>query len=272
MKRTLALLFGLATLAFAGNPQLPQISDTTEWLGYFVGWEDESADFGIGADGEVIFHPKAKGKRAGHKSIDIRYRVEEKIKDKWVTRSLLGEGGLSSEAKLGLNPKEPVTIVTTVTGDTKVEWTHVFSRGKVMIKPKLLEKKTDNPIRIGVNFNLPRLYTFEEELTGRDLKDKVGGDSLSGKRSKDGKKVKLKFSDVDEDINGDDYFKEGATEIEVSSEALNEDSFKIEMGDEKAGMIEVVASGPLHGSFQLNWWADAEKLGSKDCYVSFEMD
>lgn len=272
MKRSLLVLFGLVGSLVAAEPQLPQMSDKTEWLGYFVGWEAESADFGIGADGEVIFHPKVKGKRAGHKEVNIRYRVEEKIKDKWVSRSLLTEGGLTSEAEKGLDPKEPITIVTTVTGDTRVEWTHVFSRGKVMIMPKLLEKKTENEIRIGVHFAMPRFHKIDDDVTGRDLRDKLGSDYLSGKRIKDGKKVKLKFSDVDEEILGDDNFKEGATEIEVSSKAMTDDSFKIEMGDEKSGMIEVVAKGPLYESFQLNWWASPEKLGEKDCYVSFEMD
>ena len=91
MKRTLLLLAACLTPSFA---ELPQMSDKTEWLGYFVGWEERSFDFGIGADGELIMHPKKSGKRGGHKDISIHYVVEEEIKGKWGAPSVSQRRGL----------------------------------------------------------------------------------------------------------------------------------------------------------------------------------
>ncbi|MEN8680926.1 MAG: hypothetical protein ABF391_12855, partial [Akkermansiaceae bacterium] len=197
-------------LAFAASlapcfADLPQMSDKTEWLGYFVGWETRSSDFGIGADGESLLHPKKSGKRAGHKEIKVHYIIEEEMNGKWVRRQFLKEGGLTSEAEKGLDPEKPVVLVTTVTGETKVEWTHIVSRGKINVMPKLLEKKTENKIRVGMEFVLPRLYRFNEEPTDRELKKKVGGDHIKGVRLKDGKKVRVKFDDVEDDITAGEF-------------------------------------------------------------------
>lgn len=269
MKRTLLLIAALLTPAFA---ELPQMSDKTEWLGYFVGWETSDFDFGVGADGELIMHPKKSNKRGGHKEVTIHYVVEEEIKGKWVRRKFLEEGGLSSEQEKGLDPKKPVVVVATVTGDTKVEWTQAVSRGMVVVKPKLLEKKTENNIRIGVEFALPRLYRFNETPDKRELKKKVGADYLRGTRLKDGKKVRVKFDDVDDDITGEKFLQDGASAIEMKSNGILGKKFVVENGAEKSGRIDVKTKGPLYNSFRLTWMADMEKLGEKDTYVTFAVE
>lgn len=269
MKRSLFFLAALASSAFA---ELPQMSDKTEWLGYFVGWEEKEFDFGIGADGEPIMHPKKSGKRASHKELTMRYLVQEQIKGKWVTRSFLKDEGLASEAAKGLDPKKPVSIVTTHTGGTKVEWMHAISGGLVMLKPKVVEKTTENPVRVGFSISMPRLYRIEGELDKRELKDKVGSDVLSGVRVKDGKKVRVKFSDVDDDITSEEFLAEGASAIEVKSKAFNGGDLVMELKDEKGGIIEVEPKGPLYNPFKLTWWPDPAKVGEKDCVLSFGME
>jgi hypothetical protein len=264
-------------LAFAASlapcfADLPQMSDKTEWLGYFVGWETRSSDFGIGADGESLLHPKKSGKRAGHKEIKVHYIIEEEMNGKWVRRQFLKEGGLTSEAEKGLDPEKPVVLVTTVTGETKVEWTHIVSRGKINVMPKLLEKKTENKIRVGMEFVLPRLYRFNEEPTDRELKKKVGGDHIKGVRLKDGKKVRVKFDDVEDDITAGEFLQDGASAIEVKSAGMMGVSFVIENGRDKAGRIDVKTKGPLYNSFRMTWMANEEKLGTKDCFVTFEVE
>jgi hypothetical protein len=269
MKRILLLLAACLTPSFA---ELPQMSDKTEWLGYFVGWEQSAFDFGIGSDGELLMHPKKSNKRGGHREVSIHYVVEEEIKGRWVRRKFLQEGGLSSENEKGLDPKKPVVVVTTVTGDTKVEWTQVVSRGKVVVKPKLLEKKSGNNIRIGMEFVLPRLYRFNEKPDKRELRKKVGGDYIRGVRLKDGKKVRVKFDDVDDNITGEKFLQDGASELEVKSDGIMGKKFTIENGSEKAGRIDVVTKGPLYNSFKMTWMADMEKLGEKDTYVTFAVE
>lgn len=269
MKRLLLTFFASIGSCFA---ELPQMSDKTEWLGYFIGWESRSSDFGIGADGEALLHPKASGKRAGHKEIRIQYVVEEEVDGKWVRRQFLKEGGLTSKNEKGLDPKQPVVIVATVTGGTSIEWTHVVSRGKVNVMPKLLEKTTENPIRIGVEFALPRLYRFDKEPDKRELKKKVGADHLKGTRLKDGKSVRVKFDDVDDDITSEEYLKDGASELEVKSNGIMGNTFVLGNGGDKAGRIDVKTNGPLYNSFRMIWMANMEKFGQKDCFVTFEVE
>lgn len=269
MKCSLLLLAAMLTPTFA---ELPQMSDKKEWLGYFVGWEDRGSDFGIGADGESLLHPKKSGKRAGHKEIHVQYIIEEEIKGKWVRRRFLEKDGLTSVNEKGLDPKEPVVLVTTVTGGTKVEWTHASSRGSFVVMPKLLEKTTENKIRIGVEFKLPRLYRIEEDIDKRELRKKVGGDTVRGTRLKDGKKIRMKFSDIDDDIAGDEFLKDGASSVEVKSDGILGQTLAVNNGEEKSGRIDVIAKGPLYNSFKLVWMADMEKLGEKGTHVTFEVE
>ena len=266
------ILAAMTASIFGAEPQLEQMSDKTEWLGYFVGWEEKNFDFGIGADGEVLMHPKKSGKRGAHKEFSIRYLLQEEIKGKWVTRNLLEEKGLVSTDPKGLDPKKPVTIHATFTGDTKVEWVHVLSRGAMVLKPKVLEKTTENAIRVGLSVNLPRLYRFDEELEPRELKKQVGGDTLEGVRLKDRKKVRIKFHETDKDVASDDFLKEGASEIEVKSEGFYGSTFVMSQSNEKVGRIDVEAKGPLYNSFSVIWLANSETLGEKDSFISVGLE
>ena len=177
-----------------------------------------------------------------------------------------------SENEKGLDPKKPVVVVTTVTGDTKVEWTHAFSGGKMVVMPKLLEKKTENKIRIGMEFALPRLYRFDEEPDKRELKKKVGSDYVRGTRLKDGKKIRVKFTDLDDDVTSEEFLQDGASAVEVKSNGIMGNSLVVENGAEKSGRIDLVTKGHLYNSFKVRWLADMEKLGDKATFVTFAVE
>ena len=187
---------------------------------------------------------------------------------RWVRRKFLEEDGLVSENKKGLNPKEPVVFTSTVTGGTKVEWTHAVSRGKVSIKPRILEKTTKNEIRVGVEFAMPRLYRFDETPDERELKKKVGKDFVKATRLKDKKSVKVKFNEVEENLTSEEYLAEGASEFEVQSKAFLGLSFMVKNGGDKVGRIDIQQKSPLYNSFRMTWMADPEKVGEKDCYLT----
>ena len=269
MKRFfLSLLVGL-TPAFA---KLPEMSDSTPWLGYFVGWEEKAYDFGIGSDGKSILHLKEEGKRAGLKIIKVAYVVEENIEGEWVHRKFQKEGGLASENEKGMEPEKPVVLVTTYTGGTKVEWTHTQVNGGFAVMPKLLEKTTENEIRIGVLLVTSQLHRIEGDPDKRELKKKLGGDQISGKRLKDGKKARVRFYETDKDLLGEKYFKEGASEIEVESERLVDLTLRVANGSEKAGRIDIVNKGELYSTIRLMWTANPEKLGEKGTYLTFGLE
>ena len=252
----------------SAHAELPVMSDRTEWLGYFVGWEEKQADFGIGSDGEASICPKKNDKRYNTKEVKVHYLIEEKMDGRWVRRRLLAEGGLATENEKGLDPEGPVVFTTTVTGGTKVEWTNVVSRGKFSIKPRLVEKPTNHEVRVGVEFALPRLYRFDEPPEDRELRKKVGKDTFKARRLKDGKSIKVRFHEVEEDLTSEEYLADGASEIEVESKAFLGLTFMLENGGDKVGRLDVQPKGPLYNSFRMTWMADPAKLGEKDCYVS----
>ncbi|MCH1508226.1 MAG: hypothetical protein L7T84_03400 [Akkermansiaceae bacterium] len=108
MKASSIILFILSLKATA---DLPQMSDETRWLGYFVGWEERNFDYGYGADGEAIMHYVNKKEFSSHTNVDVRFNVQEKIKGKWVTRKIL-EDGLQTTDVASKNPRKPVTPVS----------------------------------------------------------------------------------------------------------------------------------------------------------------
>ena len=266
MKLSFLILAASLTPLFS---KLPEMTEDTEWLGYFVGWEEKGFDFGIGADGSSVIHPKKNEKRPGHKGIPVEYLLEEEIDGKWVRRRIIEENGLMSETAKGLDPKKPVSVTMIFAGGSKIQWTHAPSRGAFALIPKVLEKKTENRIRVGIEFVMPRLYETETMPEGRELKKMLSEDYVRGRRLKDGKKIRVKFSDLEDDIKDEKYLHDGASAIEVQSNGIMGNTFLLENGDEKSGRIDILTKGPLYNSFRFVWMTETQKLGEKDTYISF---
>jgi hypothetical protein len=56
---------------------------------------------------------------------------------------------------------------------------------------------------------------FKKSRPDRELKKKVGSDYIKAKRLKDGKSVRVKFHEVEDDVTSEEFLGEGASEIEV---------------------------------------------------------
>ncbi|MGJ8695971.1 MAG: hypothetical protein ACSHYF_06615 [Verrucomicrobiaceae bacterium] len=263
----------LSLFSLNAAAELPIMTDSTKWLGYFVAWEEKTYDYGLGDDGKVKMHIVKGKEQVGHKDITINFKIQEEIKGKWVTRQPLEEGGLTTEAKAALNPREPVKVIFTVTGDTKVEIIQALSRGRVMIKPKFLEKKTENPVRIVVAVSVPDLYKIKEELDARELKKKIGSDTLEAKRAKDGKKIKVKLYETETDLSSEELLAEGALEISLSNKGnMGSKELNIEQGGDKVGVFEVKTGKKIYEGLKIDWIPNPDKLGEKDCYMSIAID
>ncbi|MCH1508689.1 MAG: hypothetical protein L7T84_05760 [Akkermansiaceae bacterium] len=271
MKRTLTLLAILTSSTFA---ELPVHADRTEWLGYFIGWEGRKYDYGVGSeDLEGLLHPKKGKTRTSHKEVKVNFVVQEEIKGKWVTRRPVSEDPFTTTAKEAiLNSKKPVDFTVTVTGDTKVEFVHAVSSKGVMVKPKVIEKKTENPIRVGLKFSLRAFHSIKSDTEEEKIEKAIRSDVFIGKRLKDGKKVKVKFSDTEVDLNDEKHFAAGMSELEIKSKQYGSDSFVIEQGSEKIGALEVEAKSEIYRGLTIYWWANNDKLGERDCFVNFGVE
>ena len=268
MKISLIILFILSLKATA---DLPQMSDETRWLGYFVGWEERNFDYGYGADGEAIMHYVNKKEVSSHTNVDVRFNVQEKIKGKWVTRKIL-EDGLQTTDVASKNPRKPVTHTITVTGDTKVEIMQTLSGKRIIVKPKILEKKTENEIRFTMTFRLPDFFRHMKEETDKEIKKLMRSDYISMKRANDGKKVKFKLYEKDIDLADAKMIPEGATEFEFSTKKIGGKSISLEQGDDEVGIFEVEQRELFYKGPRVTWIPDQAKLGEKDAYVSFAIE
>lgn len=269
--RLLPLL--LATLTLKASAELPVMSDDTRWLGYFVGWEQKDYDWGFGDDGVVKIHHLIKGKPGSHKDFVVSFIVREQIKGKWVSRRILDEGGLESNDQPGLDSKKPVTVTMTVTGGTKIELVQALSRGRMLVKPTLIEKTTENPIQFVVKARIPDLFRhMKEDLTEKEIKKLMRSDYIEGKRKKDGKKVKVKLYEKEIDLSDEKHFEEGATFVEYSSKKIEGKSFTMQQGSDDVGHFKVSTGSNLYSKVEFEWIADMEKLGEKDSYVSIAID
>ncbi|MGJ8697395.1 MAG: hypothetical protein ACSHYF_13850 [Verrucomicrobiaceae bacterium] len=269
MKRTFQVFALLVSSVFG---QLPEMSEGKEWLAYFVGWEERNFDFGVGADAEMVMMIKDDRKRVPHKTFPIRQFLQEDFNGKAVYRKLAEENPHTSEDEKGLNPKGPVTLVTTYGGETQVEWTFLMDGGEMVIRPRIVGQKTKNPVRVGLQLWMPKMYYLDDDVSERELKKLVGKDTLEGVRVKDGKKVRLKFHETDEDVNGEEYFQEGASEIEVKAKGLEDRTLVMKQGSPKAGKIMIEAEKEIYHPFKLIWWPDPAELGKEGCVLRVSVE
>lgn len=268
MKLPLTLL---ATLTFNASAELPVMTDDTRWLGYFVGWEEKYYDYGYGDNGVVKMHFLERGEPKSHTDFVIKFEVQEKLKEKWVTRKIV-EDGLESQDSPVLDPKKPVTVLMTVTGDTKFEIMQVKAGKRIVVKPKLVEKKTENEIRFRAYFSIPNFYRHNEDKTEKEMKKLVRSDFISGKRVNDGKKVKVKLSADEVDFKGEKFFPEGATEVEYATAKMKGRSFSLEQGEEEVGAFFIKPNAKLYEGMKIEWFPEMEKLGGKESWFSVAID
>lgn len=260
----------LSLLTLKASAELPIISDGNKWLGYFVAWEEKYYDYGFGDDGKGKMHIVKGKEQMGHTDFNINVKIQEELKGKWVSRNILDESGLTSDAKSGVDPRGPVKVLFAVTGDTKVEVIQVMSRGRIVIKPRIVEKKTKNPVRVIVEVSIPDLYKIKEELTAKELKKKIGSDTFVAKRANDGKRVKVKLYETETDLMSDKLLAEGATELELTNRGkMGSKSFTAEQGGDEVGKFEITPGKEIYVGMKFKWVPDPAKLGEKDCYVSF---
>ena len=260
MNKTYLVALGILVAGSVFGGSLPSLLEKP-WLGCFVGHEDRGFDFALGTNGASQLHFKQGGNRISlFASFKVSYILEEKIGDRWVRRTM-GEDGFDSDSKATDEP-EKVTFTATYTGDTKVEITHEFEKGEVLMGIKILKKKTDNPIRCGVVVTIPDLNrgVEETELSKRDLKRwvdaEVKGETLEGKRLKADLYKMPKLGSAE-------YFEGGAKTFTFESARIAGREVTLSLAEEETGRIDVDQTRPAMHGFSLNWWPDPEKAGAK---------
>ncbi len=267
--RTLQVLLVGMVLAGSGFAEELSILQDKPWLGCFAGHEGRGFDFAVGGDGKSEIHfKKGRTRISVFAAFPVHYILEEEINGKWVSRQIR-EDGFETKDKPSDEP-EKITYRATYTGDTKVEVTHEFEKGEVIIGVKIVEKTTENAIRCGVRVVVPDLYRGikEDDLSERELKRKVDAE-VAGETLRD-KKVKADLYEKPK-LDGPDYFADGAKWLSFEADAIAGGELLLSTVDEKAGRIDVEQSKDAYHGFSLFWWPDPAKAGTPGARLKIEV-
>lgn len=253
------------------------MTESSDWLGYYAGWENRGWDYGFGADGEGVLFIK-KGDRMIHDTVKITPLIQQKRGDKWTFRSA-ESWSAPSETPAGLDPKKPVSVTLIAKEGTKAEFIQVVSGKRITIKPKFVSKETKDPIRMGVridfmDFNRLRQKEGKEgKLDEKELKKLLKKDAFEAVRKKDREKISFELYEMEEDkkLDGTDGFlKDGATSLSLSVHRVKK-TFEIKQGNPKAGHLMLIKNGPLAHGFKVVWVVSPEEAKMDKAYVTIEV-
>jgi len=264
------MLLALLLSPCAWADELPSL-DEKPWLGVYLAHQGRGYDFSFGTNGKTQLHLKKGRERDNAFSyFDISYVLEEKMGEKWVSRKIASDGFTSIHD--ASDELEESMVVATYTGDTKVAITHKFEKGEIVVSGKIVEKTTKNPLRFGVSISVPHIWrkTGDEELSKRDLRDKIKDAELRAVRASDGKRLKyemwdeVKLADADQ-LGG------GATEVGIDVKRFGGRKVTLSLGDPESGLLRPVNAGPLYSGIRVHWTVAEELLGKEDGYLRIEI-
>jgi hypothetical protein len=263
----LALGLVMSSMAMGGLGSM----DDKPWIGIFAGVDGRNFDFALGGDGESEVFFKKSGKRGSiHRTMIVRYVLQEQINGKWVTRRM-DEESLESKSKPGLKHDE-VRFTATYTGDTKVEVVHEFDGSEVAIGVKIVESVTRNPLRVGVYVNTPDFHQHmqdEDEMKERDLKKKID-DVRIEVVPLEGRKERVRDLH-EEDTNLVKMFAKGALAVSFEADAMVGKEVTLSTRDETLGKFAFQQNKKLYHGFQTFWWPTPDKTGHEDCRLVIEV-
>jgi hypothetical protein len=123
MKHPLVLL---ATLTIAttlpAHSDLPMM-EQRPWLGYFLGYRDKGASFGISSEGNTLFEPLKRDAtpNAVTNPIHVKFDIIETLPDGKTVRKKIDDDAFTSDSPASLDPKEAITIRGKVTGSSSLK-------------------------------------------------------------------------------------------------------------------------------------------------------
>ena len=244
------------------------------WLGTWAGMDGRAFDFSIRTDGSSEIHFKKGGKRGlSHSIFLVRYVLEEQSGGKWIRRKM-AEDSVDSAQDSTLEA-EKLTFTASFTGDTKIAVVHEFEKSEVYVSVKILEKKTKNPVRVGVEVVVPDFYRHvESDMKGRELKKALKGHEYRIVRL-DGKKLRLNSGDLsktDLKLESPDLLgTKGVKVFEVESDKMNGHEVRLTTVEEDCGELQLKQTKPLYHGLYAIWWPKEDKIGQEGCRLEIKV-
>lgn len=256
---------------------LPQMTESAKWLGYFVGYEERSWDFGFGADGEGLLLVKKGKDRMVHDAFKVQPLIQQKREGRWTFRS--AEEWTSEDPK-GVNPKKPVTVRLKAKEGTEADFMMTVHGGKLILKPKFVDKKVADEVRMGVQISVGDFYRVAEKMSKnaefeeKDLKKLTKADYFKAKRFGDDERINFKMFELEEDAKLDTdtgFLARGASEVEFKVGHLKK-TIGLKTGNPKLSKILLEKKrGPLVKGYRLLWVVDPDNAGKKGAHLEISL-
>lgn len=262
-------VMGLAIRVPGG--ELPAVQEKP-FLGSFLGFSgSRDFDFAVGADAEseLFFKERRERLKLNDSVIRFYYVLEEKIKDRWISRRMTEDGFETAyDATDEPEPGKPISFVATFTGETKVEIVHVFGKDTVTIANRIVDKKTENEVRVGVKIVIGDLYRhLTGEVSERELRSKIKKSTVTVEPV-EGKKTRL---DLDKKFTLQEEFPKGARSFSLKSDRIGGHEFMVRTEESALGRFEFRQTREAYHGFPFLWWPNPEKNGEKGARLVVEV-
>lgn len=265
----------LALLTGTAIAELPTMQEK-DWLGVFAAMEGRNYDFKVRTHGgSEMLMKKNKKVVSIHSVFAVRCVLLEQEGKKWVKRTL-DKDSLESKQEASLD-LEKVAYTANFTGDTKLGITHEFDGEEVLVGVKVLEKKTKNPLRIGMEVVVPDLYKLhgKDKPTEREMKKKLKDFEIR-MISTDGKtKLKLDGGDVVEEefkLDAKDQLGDKTVKyFSIESDKMGDNQLVLTTEEEDYGEMEIKQTKPLYHGLTVRWFPKEDKIGKEGCRLKIEV-
>lgn len=253
MKAHYVFAFALAA-SLPARADLPMMQEKP-WIGYFIGFDDKGARFGISAKGAAIFEPlKSNGTPiATTNPIKLNFEIIETLPDGKTVRKMIDPEGFTSDSPSAVDPEKPVTIRGKVTGDATFEVTVSEDRGALSFTGRITGNGTlKNPLKMAISFDfLPYKYSggIETPEQQKNFEAKAKRDEMRLVMPK-GEKVKLDFLDT---MNLADKTKDGFASAEIRTEGYGGLRWNLTASPKSTLRFKDKGERPIWNGFTVEW-------------------
>ena len=253
MKYLSIFLLVALTGALPARADLPMMKDKP-WLGYFVGFKDRGASFGVSSKGNTLFKPlKRDGTPiASTNPIKVKFDIIETLPSGKTIRKKIDPDAFTSDSPASLDPKQPVTFRGIVTGDAKFEITVSEERGAVCLSGRITDKGSlKNPLHLAISIDfLPyKSSDVETEEQQKKFKKKARRDEIRLDLGKF-ERSKLDFLDT---MNPAKKSEDGFIAAEVRTEGYGGLRWNLTASENSKLRFEDKGERPLYKGFSIYW-------------------
>lgn len=255
MKQPRILLLAAAiAVAPAANADLPMMQEKP-WLGFFIGYKDRDARFGVSSKGNTMFEPlNSDGKPiAVTNPIRIKYDIIETLPDGKIVRKKIDDDAFTSDSPAVLDPEKPVTLKGKVTGDATFEITVSEDRGAIFLTGRITDPGTiKNPLHLAISMDfLPYKYNggTQSPEQKKNFEKKAKRDEIRLELP-NGERAKLDFLDT---MNPAEKAKDGFSSAEIRTEGYGGLRWELSASENATLRFEDKGERPLFEGFSVTW-------------------